>query len=264
MLSPTCATIERLVSNHTTSASTAIEFVLQARPKPHPAIARSSSASLARHLHRSLVKCMLVWTDARKLTYSHEGNGITCCRPPWIQDMWDATWVRVDSDIEAVPINPVASLILNWTACFWTGFLSGLVLFLGLDSSCIGRREQFDPMSIGILDERLEGAVGSSLACQSRCTACVEMSFPLVKRIDPQGKVPAAMMGMNWRLAFPDQMQFLIRTQSKPGAGEIKCWPIHHQKPHRVAIESNACIHVGDMNCDMIELNNLHRMLQRV
>jgi hypothetical protein len=58
--------------------------------------------------------------------------------------------------------------------------------------------------------------------------------------------------------AIADQVQLLTSSQAKPGTGKVEGRAIHHRESHRVTIEADADLDIGNMDGDMIEFDDAH------
>ena len=121
-------------------------------------------------------------------------------------------------------------------------------------------------MAVWVLNKRLQGSIRPRFSRQTSRAAGIQMRFPLVQRIDDQRQMPATVVRMDGQVTIADQVKFLILAESKPGAREIKCRPVHGRKPQRVPIKGDARVDIRDMrvgailsggNIDLDELSGL-------
>ncbi|GAA5505106.1 hypothetical protein Rcae01_00547 [Novipirellula caenicola] len=86
----------------------------------------------------------------------------------------------------------------------------------------------------------------------------VQVSLPLVQRVDFHGKMAAAMMRMDRQTTIANQMQFLAFPDLEPCAGKIECGTIQFRQIHCVTVEHNAFGNIGDVDGDMVQLDSFH------
>ena len=66
-----------------------------------------------------------------------------------------------------------------------------------------------------------------------------------------------------WALALrlpPDQMEFLIFTDSKPGPGKRERWAVHGLEPEDVSVKTGAGVDVANVDGDVVELSDSHEL----
>ena len=85
------------------------------------------------------------------------------------------------------------------------------------------------------------------------------MFFPGAKIIDQEGVVIAAVVRDDLLLALADDVQLLIDSEAKPRTGKREGWPWNRRQAEDIAIERDAAVNIGDVDCDVVELGDDHR-----
>lgn len=81
--------------------------------------------------------------------------------------------------------------------------------------------------------------------------------FPGIEVVDDEREVSTPMMRVHRKLSPADQMQFLVWTELKPGAGEIERWTLELGQAQYVAVKCHTLVDMRNVDGDMIELADL-------
>lgn len=114
-------------------------------------------------------------------------------------------------------------------------------------------------MPVGIACEDLPRAVRTFFARTEISLRRLQVRFPRVEVIDAERKMIAAIVRVNRFGAFADEMQFLLRAQSKPCAGKIKRRTRHRFEPQHGLKKVARRREVAHMERDVIEFQDLHK-----
>ena len=114
-------------------------------------------------------------------------------------------------------------------------------------------------MSVRIAEKNLPRSVGPLLSRTKLRAGFSEMHLPRVKVVHAQREMIAPIAGYHLFGAVADEMQFLIRSQPKPGTRKRECWPGNLLKLQRAAVKLTAPLHVGNVERDMIQFLDFHR-----
>ena len=118
---------------------------------------------------------------------------------------------------------------------------------------------EFDPVSVGVLQENLGGTVGPEARAQEISTLLPEMLQHFLHVFDPQGKVGAPGMGVNGLIPLPDQVQLLpIVTEAKPSPGKVKGRSGNLRQLQHVPVKFAAFFDVLHVQGHMVELGDTH------
>src|SRR5947208_4928454 len=86
----------------------------------------------------------------------------------------------------------------------------------------------------------------------------IEVMLPFVEVIDAQREMIATVMGEDFLLPLTDDMQFLDRAQTEPGARECKSRAGQGIEPKNVPVKLTARFDILDVDRHMIQLQRFH------
>src|ERR1043166_8047910 len=84
------------------------------------------------------------------------------------------------------------------------------------------------------------------------------MALPLIEIVHFEGEM-IVFIGWGGGVRFFDQVQFLARTQTKPGAGESECRAGNWFELQHAAVKFIAARYIGNVNSDVIQSSDCHR-----
>src|SRR5436309_1140556 len=107
-----------------------------------------------------------------------------------------------------------------------------------------GRGEEFDYVTVGIAQEDLPRAIRALFFGSKTSARCFQVVCPLIYVIHLQGEMVSAIAGKHRVSAISDEVQFLARAESKPGAGKIERWAEEGFQLQHGLIEAAAFFHI--------------------
>ena len=107
-------------------------------------------------------------------------------------------------------------------------------------------------MAVRVLQEELPGTIRALFAREKINSVGLKLTFPGIEIIHTQCKMVPSIVGINRFIAVPDEMELLVRPQSKPGAWKGKGWPLHWFELENIAIKSAAGFEVLHMEGHVI------------
>ena len=112
------------------------------------------------------------------------------------------------------------------------------------------------PIRIGY--ENLISTIGTNTERPVRGVRRDGMLLPSLDVINQQGKMIPSAGRYRILLTTPNQMQFLIHSQTKPCTWKIECWAWNGFQKENFVVKRTASLYVGDMQSYMIQLLILH------
>ena len=114
-------------------------------------------------------------------------------------------------------------------------------------------------MPVGVAEEDLPGAIGLALFGGGFGADILQVSLPGVDVVHLKCEMVPAITGKHGFVPIPNQVQFLLGAEPKPGAGKIKSRTRHRFQPQDPLIKVNALCHARDVKSDMVQLKDSHR-----